>query len=349
MAGHSSIECCKRYGVDTLEAAAKRLQHSPCSMESTSQAISKSVSTERAFTSRLIVNADDFGLTPGVNRGIADLYRAGALSSTTLMANGAAFEDAVSLLKRLPGIGVGCHVVLVDGAPLSLPTQIQTLLGPDRRRLRPSLAAFARAALLGQLDEAEIEREASAQVTRLLEAGIRPTHLDTHKHTHLFPAVLRPLLRVAERFEIPAIRNPFEQPWSLHLGRGRFGRRLQIQLLSLLQRSFHKQPQIQDGRVRTTQGAIGVSATGDLDQATLTLLLKNLPSGTWEFVCHPGFSDEELELTSTRLVRERDVEREALSTVVPEALAFHAIKMVTFDALAEDNRVAGQSQTPATT
>ena len=318
-------------------------------MESRPHAISTSESSEQAFTSRLIVNADDFGLTHGVNRGIADLYRAGALSSATLMANGAAFEDAVALTKQLPELGVGCHVVLVDGDPLSSPTQIRTLLGPDRARLRPSLTAFARAALLGQLDEAEIEQEAGTQITRLLDAGIRPTHLDSHKHTHLFPAVLRPLLRVAERFGIPAIRNPFEQPWSLHLGRGRFGRRLQIQLLRLLEKNFHKQPQIREGRVRTTQGAIGVLATGDLDQATLTLLLTNLPAGTWELVCHPGFSDEDLGRTSTRLLEERDIEREALLTVVQEALAYRSIRLISFDSLAEDSRVTGQSETPAKT
>ena len=303
---------------------------------------------DRTFASRLIINADDFGLTCGLNRGIADLYRAGALSSATLMSNGAAFEDAVALTKQLPGLGIGCHVVLVDGDPLSSPTRIPTLLGPDRRRLRPSLAAFARAALLGQLDESEIEQETSAQIMRLLDAGIHPTHLDSHKHTHLFPAVLRPILRAAERFGIAAIRNPFEQPWSLRLGRGRLGRRVQIQLLRMLQRNFHAQPQIREGRVRTTQGAIGVLATGDLDKETLTLPLKHLPAGTWEFVCHPGFSDEELEKTSTRLVRERDVEREALLAVVPEVLASHSIRLISFSVLAEDRRATGQLQSPPT-
>ena len=192
------------------------------------------------MTSRLIINADDFGLTHGVNAAIADLFHAGALSSTTLMANSRAFLDAAGLANALPGMGVGCHIVLVDGNPLSVPANIPTLLAHDCRRLQPSLKIFARDALLGRLDEADIEREASAQVTRLLDAGITPTHLDTHKHTHMYPAVLRPLLRVAERFAIPAIRNPFEQAWSLRIGRGRTLRRLQIQLLGLLERNFQE-------------------------------------------------------------------------------------------------------------
>ena len=301
-----------------------------------------------ALIPRLIINADDFGLTSGVNRGIADLYRAGALSSTTLMANGNAFNDAVSIAKQNPGLGVGCHVVLIDGDPVSPLGQIPTLLGRDRKHFQSSLAAFARAALLGWLDEAEIEQEATAQITRLLDAGIRPTHLDSHKHTHFFPAVLRPLLRVAERFEISAIRNPFEQAWSLHLGRGRLGRRVQIQLLGTLEKQFHAQPQIRDGRVKTTRGAIGVSATGDLDEAMLGLLLENLPPGTWEFVCHPGFSDEELVKTSTRLTLARDIEHKALLTIIPKAVKDGAFQLISFDALGNTSEAA-RPQEPAST
>ena len=203
--------------------------------------------------------------------------------------------------------------------------------------------AFARAALLGGINEAEIEQEATAQVKRLLDAGIRPTHLDSHKHTHFFPAVLRPLLRVAERFGIAAIRNPFEQAWSLHLGRGRYIRRLQVQLLGILERQFHAQPQIRDGRVKTTQGAIGVAATGDLDEATLGVLLENLPPGTWEFVCHPGFYDDELGQTSTRLTLTRDIERKALLTMIPKAVEDGAFQMISFDALGK-TAAAGKPQ-----
>lgn len=285
------------------------------------------------MTTRLIVNADDFGLTRGVNRAIAELYRGGAISSATLMATGAAFDDAVEISRELPEMGVGCHVVLTDGVPVSAPETIPTLLGRNGVGLRSSLGAFARAALLGQLQQAEIEIEASAQVTRLLDAGVWPTHLDTHKHTHMFPAVLRPLLRVAEHFGIRSIRNPFEQAWSLPVGRGRAMRRLQIRVLGLLERSFHAQAQIREGRVRTTRGAVGVSATGDLDERTLALLLAEIPPGTWELVCHPGFSDEQLGGIVTRLRRERDVEREALQKLVPRAVGRGAIELVTFRAV----------------
>ena len=285
------------------------------------------------MASRLIINADDFGLTPGVNRVVAALYRSGVLSSATLMANGRAFQDAVLTAKENPGLGVGCHIVLVDGAPLSSSSKIPTLLGPDGTQFRSSLAAFFRAALLGQIEEEEIECEAAAQLTRLIDAGITPTHLDSHKHTHMFPSVLRPLLRVADRFGIPAIRNPFEPRWSVPLGRGRVVRRLQVRLLGLLEPGFHRRMQATRPRVETTDGAIGVSATGTLDASTLAVLLQSLPPGTWELVCHPGAWDEELRRIATRLQEEREVERKALLEVVPETLLAREIALVSFQQL----------------
>ena len=285
---------------------------------------------------RLIINADDFGLTRGVNQAIAQLFRAGSLSSATIMVNGSAFQHAVAIAKGLPELGVGCHVVLVDGDPLCDPESIPTLIDSGEKRLRRSLGSFARAALLGTLNEADVEREASAQVRRLLEHGIRPTHLDTHKHTHVFPSILRPLLRVAEHFDIPAIRNPFEQAWSLYVGRGHLLRRLQVKALGLLEQNFHGQLHQHEGRIRTTDGAVGVSATGDLDARTLCSLLNKLPAGTWEFVCHPGFHDEDLDRTTTRLQAEREIEREALLNFVRKQTEKNRIELISFLALRSD-------------
>ena len=274
---------------------------------------------------RLILNADDFGLTQGVNRAVAELHRAGALTSATLMATGAAFDDAVTIAHANPTLGVGCHVVLTDGVPASAPGTIPTLLGPDGKSFRPSLLDFTQALLRGQIREDDIEREALAQIEKLQRAGIRITHLDTHKHTHLFPAVTRPLLRVAERASIRAIRNPFEQRWSLALGHGSNLRRLQIQLLSRLHKKFETQPQIRDARILTTDGTIGISATGHLDAPTLREILQALPvdsNATFELCCHPGYNDSDLGHVTTRLRKHRDIERNALLSEVP-ARALH--------------------------
>jgi hopanoid biosynthesis associated protein HpnK len=269
---------------------------------------------------RLIINADDFGLTPGINRAIAELHQAGALTSTTLMATGPAFDDAVVMARANPALGVGCHIVLTDGVPVSPPEEIPTLIGPDGKTFRPSLIDFLQALLRGNISEEEITREATAQIQKLQRAGIHITHLDTHKHTHLFPAVARPLLHLAERHNIGAIRQPFEQPWSLALGHGNRTRRILVKGLARLKTSFERQPQIRNGRVQTTDGTIGISATGSLYGETLREILNALPAeGTFELVCHPGYNDRDLDRITTRLRAHRDVERNALLAELPRA------------------------------
>src|SRR5713101_3587350 len=127
------------------------------------------------------------------------------------MANGSAFEHAAQMAKTVPNLSVGCHVVLLDGKPVLDTQNIRTLVShvSGSARFRDGLKAFAALALTGQLDPDEIEAEASAQIRKVLSAGISVSHVDTHKHTHLFPAVLRPLLRAARTCGVQAIRNPF--------------------------------------------------------------------------------------------------------------------------------------------
>jgi predicted glycoside hydrolase/deacetylase ChbG (UPF0249 family) len=270
---------------------------------------------------RLILNADDFGLTPGVNRAIGELNEAGVLTSATLMAGGAAFDDAVTTAHSHPELGVGCHIVLTDGVPVSPPESIPSLIGPDGKSFRPALVDFLRALFLGRIREEDIAREARAQVQKLQRAGVTVTHLDSHKHTHLFPSVCRPLLQVAERTGIGAIRNPFEPSWSLALNHGSASRRLAIRMMGLLRSRFQAHPQIRDGRVRTTNGTVAISATGELTATTLADILRAAPSsGTYELCCHPGYNDRDLDRVATRLREHRDIERNALLAEVPKLL-----------------------------
>jgi predicted glycoside hydrolase/deacetylase ChbG (UPF0249 family) len=304
---------------------------------------------------RLIINADDFGLTTGINRAIAELHQARALTSATLMATGPAFSDAVAIARANPTLGVGCHIVFTDGTPASPPGTIPTLLGPDGKNFRPSLLDFIQALLRGAIREDDIEREALAQIQKLRQAGIAITHLDTHKHTHLFPAVIRPLLRVAERTSIRAIRNPFEQSWSLALGHGNRLRRLQVKLLRGLHTKFEQQSQIRSAHILTTDGTIGISATGHLDTPTLHEILHALPTGadaTFELCCHPGYNDTDLDRITTRLRLHRDIERQALLTKIPE-LALHpnAPQLIHYGdlgTLSTDPEAGHFVQTPAT-
>src|SRR5580658_3601299 len=129
------------------------------------------------MAARLILNADDFGLTRGINRAIAELHANGALTSATLMANGPAFEDAAAIARKRPTLGVGCHVVLTDGIPVSHPSDVPSLLGPDGKTFRSSMMDFMLAVWRGRVHEEEIVREAAAQVQRMQRAGIDVTHL----------------------------------------------------------------------------------------------------------------------------------------------------------------------------
>ena len=164
---------------------------------------------------RLIINADDLGLTEGVNRGILHAHQDGVVTSTTLMANGAALQDAVSRVRSLPStsmFSVGCHLSLVDGRPLSAPSAIPSLLAAGGE-FRQGVGELGIAAQRGRISAAEIEIEATAQFRALQAAGITISHFDAHKHAHMFPGVLEPALKAAAECGIQAVRNPFE---SLH-------------------------------------------------------------------------------------------------------------------------------------
>jgi predicted glycoside hydrolase/deacetylase ChbG (UPF0249 family) len=272
---------------------------------------------------KLIINADDFGLTAGVNRAIGELSAAGALTSTTLMARAAATDDAVNLAFHSPSLGVGCHVVLVDGAPvLSATRDIPHLADPINQCFHPTLGSFLtwlysmeRYGGSRKQREQEIQAEASAQIALLQAKGLHLTHVDTHKHTHMFPLVLRPVLRAARNAGIAAIRNPFEPAWSVRATpHAPWLRRFQVNTLRRMQNNFLRI--VAEEGFRTTSGAIGILATGTLDAANVSSLLQQLPrDGVYELVSHPGYNDADLARAHTRLLASREVELHALSTV----------------------------------
>ncbi len=281
---------------------------------------------------QLIVNADDFGLTPGVNRAVAELHRASVLTSASLMARALATDDAIQIALATPSLGVGCHVVLVDGEPVLRSAAIPHLVGPRTGSLHSSLAGFlarlffkpgSRAAMVR-----EIEAEAAAQIAWLQNRGVRLSHIDTHKHVHMFPAVLRPVLRAARAAGISAVRNPFEPIWALRATRApSWIRMAEVLLLRLLQ-PVCMRIIAEEGFV-TTGGTIAVVGTGSLDDDAVTSLLSSLQPGVWELVTHPGYNDRELAKVCTRLRQSRDIERQALQAV----LNFPEIERVSFASL----------------
>ena len=277
---------------------------------------------------RLILNADDFGLTSGVNRAIVELHRAGVLTSTTLMAKVAATEEAVELAGVTPTLGVGCHVVLVDGDPVLPAQELPSLVDPRTTRFHPKLGAFLQRLFTGRIHSTEIEAEAAAQIAWLQSRGLYLTHIDTHKHTHMFPAVLRPVLRAAKAADIRRIRNPFEPAWSSRATLGApWIRRTEVNLLRKFEPAFQRI--VEEEGFTTTDGAIGVLATGTLDAATVNSLLRSLPPGTWELVSHPGYNDADLARAHTRLLASRETESQALKTIAH----FPDLELISFAAL----------------
>jgi hopanoid biosynthesis associated protein HpnK len=276
---------------------------------------------------RLIINADDFGLTSGVNRGILQSYKNGVVTSTTLMACGDKFDEAVSLAKQAPALSVGCHVVLVDGTPALNPAEVSSLLTPHSARFRQSLMSFACLAAAGRLDEAQIAAEVTAQVKKLQAAGIQVSHLDSHKHTHMFPAVLKGVLRAARNCGIRAMRNPFE-PLVFAAVR-HWKRQFQLRLLQSFRARFRKM--LSEAEVTTPEGCVGIAATGGLSLETFRMLLEKLPDGTWEFVSHPGYNDPDLDRVRTRLRNSRDKELAILtSPEVRDLIQREGIQLISY-------------------
>jgi predicted glycoside hydrolase/deacetylase ChbG (UPF0249 family) len=264
---------------------------------------------------RLIINADDYGLTPGINRAIETLQEQRAVTSATLMASAAQTAEAAAYARAHPAFGVGCHIVLVDGEPLAPPEEVASLLRPGHQTFYPKLGDFLRAMFAGRIRPEHIEIEAAAQINRLRDSGIQPTHVDTHKHTHMFPAVLNPLLRAAKTTGVGAVRNPFEPGWSVDATAA--APRLRKTEVTFLRAMYARRflNGVKDAGIATCDGTIGIAATGSLDAATLRAILAAVPEGTWELVCHPGHIDAALHNVETRLRESREIEFEALEDI----------------------------------
>jgi hopanoid biosynthesis associated protein HpnK len=286
---------------------------------------------------RLIINADDLGFTSGVNRAIVKAHTDGVVTSATLMANGPAFCEVKELAKQFPKLSIGCHVVLIDGEPLLPPARIPSLT--QSGRFRDDLKTFAARALTGQLDATEIAAEAKAQIRRVQAAGMCLSHLDTHKHTHIFPKVVRPLLLAAAECGVRAVRNPFGPFLPLRLSEllkrpNLWTRWAEMRVLGAFAGKFQKAVQ-REGFV-TPDGTLGIEVTGTLNETLFTAIATSAPKGTWEFVCHPGYNDSDLQSAKTRLRASREVELRVLTLPrAREILTRQGVELISYRELLE--------------
>jgi hopanoid biosynthesis associated protein HpnK len=282
---------------------------------------------------RLIINADDFGLTTGVNRGIAEAHRKGLVTSSTLMAKSQAFAQAAEMARANPRLSVGCHVVLIDGAPVLEPAKIPSLCN-GLPEFQPRLLRFALAALRWRLAPGEVRAEVEAQIRALQNAGLEVTHVDTHKHAHIFPAIFEPLLEAARACGVRAVRNPFAPMRPLafaHLMRRPhlWTRYSEVKILRGFQQRFRRR--VAEMNMLTTDGSFGVVVTGALTQELFEAIIGCIPEGTWEFVCHPGYNDADLAAVRTRLRESRAQELEVLTSgLARQALENHGIELISY-------------------
>ena len=285
---------------------------------------------------RLIVNADDFGYTAGVNRAIVEAHSRGVVTSSTLMANGPAFAEAAQLATTLPKLSIGCHVVLIDGRPVLSGEQLPSLTKGSL--FRNGLMTFAARAIAGRVDADEITAEATAQIRKLQSAGIAVSHIDTHKHTHLFPKILRPLLRAAASCGIRAVRNPFGPRLPLRsshlLARpGLWARYAEVRIVGGFAGKFRAAVD-REGFI-APDGTLGIGVTGSLDETLFHAIARSIPQGTWEFVCHPGYNDADLQQAETRLRQSRETELRVLTLpTAREVLSQQGIDLISYCELA---------------
>lgn len=230
----------------------------------------------------LVVNADDFGLTKGVNNGIVSSFLEGIVTSTSIMANGECFEDAVSLSKQHSALSIGVHLVLVEEKPVLPPGEVPSLIDKNNKLYR-NYKEFLKWFLFSRIKIVDIEKELRAQLEKVLNAGVQANHIDSHQHLHIYPPILDIVLRLAKEYDIRWIRNSYDNSAPTNMG--------QRGLAFLARREKRK---ILNAKLKTTHYFFGAGVSGRLTENDLLNVLAKLPDGFSELMCHPGEEDETL-------------------------------------------------------
>lgn len=262
----------------------------------------------------LIVNADDFGLSPSINAGIIEGFQHGLLTSASIMVNAPAFAEAVQLAQAHAGLGIGIHLNVVRGKAVLPPAEIPSLVDPAGRFVRTPVALCC-ALLRKRVDLDHLSREFSAQIRRALEAGLRPTHLDSEKHVHMYPPIFARVVQLAEAYGIRAVRwtGQYPRARTLICGHQQSYKALVVSLCARLCRKH-----LAGRAVRSNDYFYGLVETGALTADVFRDCLQRLQDGVTEVMCHPGYLDTELPevfetMGRSALVTSRAVELQALT------------------------------------
>jgi hopanoid biosynthesis associated protein HpnK len=291
---------------------------------------------------RLIVAADDFGLTEGVNQAIATAYRNGILTTASVIVNGRAFELAVGIVKNNPGLDVGLHLNLTEGLSTADPTGIPSLANLSGFLYDHPLK-LAAALFRGRVRSADLETEIRTQIEKTIGSGLEITHIDGHKHVHVIPQVFQAICHAAPDYGIQAIRSTVErtprlgsllfrnrQTWPQILKQYAFAKAATAACV------FSRRGQREQVLITPTR-FYGISQTGFLDLETFSDVLHDLNGGIAEIMCHPGYLDDDLKSTPTRLRFQRERELEMLTgREVRDLIKRLGIALVSYKDLLED-------------
>jgi chitin disaccharide deacetylase len=265
---------------------------------------------------KLIVTADDLGLTRRVNEAIETAHREGIVTTASLMVNGSAFESAVEIIKKSPELGAGLHLNLTEGGPVARPDQIPSLADENGFLYRHPFQLML-AILRHRVHRADIEKEIRAQLGMASQAGVLLLHLDGHKHVHVIPQVFEIACRVAPDYGIRAVRSTVERaPGLTSLLARNAGFSGQIIKQYCFGKALSVIFSLNKPSLKTPTRLYGITQTGFLDINAFTGILRRLPDGVSEVMCHPGYVDDDLKRTPTRLHFQR--ERELKMLTAPE-------------------------------
>ena len=275
----------------------------------------------------LVINADDLGYAPGVNRGILEAHAAGVVTSASMMVTTPAFGEAAALVRReAPRLGVGLHLNLVGGSPLA---EVPSLVDPETREFHP-LDVLARRALAGQVEPADVRRECEAQLAALREAGIEPTHLDSHRHAHAMPGILPSVAAAAHDAGIKVVRRPLDRISVLDpLASAKM-----LMLHTAWRTALIGVAPAHRATLARAPHFRGIAMQGMPDvRDRLLAILDQLQLGVTEIMVHPGYADDVL-AAQDPFRSERETELAALlDPAVRARLAKGDVQLVSFAAV----------------
>ena len=279
---------------------------------------------------QLIINADDFGLHPLINKGIIKGHSEGIITSTSLMPSAPYFGEAVQLAKANPSLGVGIHLTLVGGVKPACTSGVNSLLIAGGV-FAEDYTVFAKKWYTGSIKKNEVVKELETQIEKVLAAGIKPTHIDSHQHMHVLPGIAGIVVRLCEKYGIKKIRMPGENIfWSggFEAGIGRKIGRDGLSFCAMLAKSKAK-----SAGLVYPQHFFGMLAGGNLNVGLVKNILLNLPEGTSEIMTHPGFDSAELAKHFTWGYHWQDELDAFLSAENKEIVREHGIKLINFGGL----------------